>query len=496
MSDFIKDNKELMKEWDYEKNKEIDLNKIRKFSNKKAWWICPKCGYNWYTVISSRTQGHGCPRCSGRVVNDNSNLAVVAPELAAQWHPTKNGKLTPKDVGPYSEKKIWWICKRGHEWEATVSNRYQGRNCKQCSSELRTSFPEQCIMFYLKNYFEIESRTKINNWEVDIYLKDCGVAIEYDGIAYHDRLKLEKRELNKNIAIEKAGIHLIRIKESYDKEGIYDNTIYFKVDHKYTDLKKAICLLIEYLNRLLNKSIRITMDIEKDRNDIYNNYISYEKKNSFAANYPELTQMWNYEKNKNLKPEFFSCMSNKVVFWKCNVCNGEWRSSIINVAKGNRCPYCSGHRVLNGYNDLETLNPILAKEWNYEKNGDLLPSMFTIGSNKMVWWKCKNNHEWRATIARRNKRLVCPYCSGRHRDVLLNENQWLSKYNLAKKYYEQNGDLNIKATYVSSNGEKIGSWIRTQRVNYKNNNLSGKRISLLNKIGMIWKLKPGTKKKN
>jgi rubrerythrin/CDGSH-type Zn-finger protein len=494
MSNLLKENKELIKEWDYLKNHNIDLDKTKEFSNKKAWWICSKCSYNWSASISNRSKGHGCPRCSGRVVSDTNNLAVVAPKLANQWHPTKNGKLTPKDVGPYSEKKVWWICKRGHEWEATVSNRYQGRNCRKCSNELRTSFPEQCIMYYLKDYFNIESRIKINNWEVDILLKDCDVAIEYDGIAYHDRLKLKKREMEKNNAIKKTGIHLIRIKESYDKEGIYNNTIFFKVDHNYTHLKDAILLLIEYLNNLLNKKIKIIVDIENDRNDIYNNYINYEKKNSFAERYPELIKIWNYEKNKNLKPEYFSYMSNKIVFWKCNICNGEWQSSIINISKGNRCPYCSGHKVLKGYNDLETINPTLAKEWNYEKNGELVPSMFTIGSNRTVWWKCQNNHEWRATIARRSKSSMCPYCSGKHKKVALHDEEWLEKYNLVKKYYEKYGNININAKYVTDNGIKLGSWIRTQRVNFKNNNLNNKRIDLLNKVGMIWESKPGAKK--
>ena len=54
MSSFLKDNNKLVKEWNYEKNKDIDINKITLGSNKKVWWICDK-GHEWQAVIASRT---------------------------------------------------------------------------------------------------------------------------------------------------------------------------------------------------------------------------------------------------------------------------------------------------------------------------------------------------------------------------------------------------------------------------------------------------------
>ncbi|TFH13473.1 hypothetical protein E4H04_11890, partial [Candidatus Bathyarchaeota archaeon] len=54
------------------------------------------------------------------------------PELAKQWHPTKNEKMTSYDVTPNSGKKVWWICNQGHEWKATVNNRRNGRGCPGC----------------------------------------------------------------------------------------------------------------------------------------------------------------------------------------------------------------------------------------------------------------------------------------------------------------------------------------------------------------------------
>lgn len=359
--------------FDAKNEKTIDI--IAPYSNKKLCWKCKTCGHVWSASAATRIKGHGCPACSHLVPTKTYNLAIKYPKIAEQWHPTKNGSLTPKDVLPYTMKKVWWMCERGHEWQASPSNRIQGRNCKQCSYEMKTSFPEQCIVFYLSKYYNLKSRTKINGWEADVFLVDYNIAIEYDGIAYHDRLKLEKRESNKDKAFANAKVDLIRIKESKEKSKTEGNTIFFKINHKYTNLQDALSRLIKLLETKTGIHIpKDIINIEKDRLAIYKEYISYEKKNSFEENYPELVTFWNTEKNGDMKPSMFSKMSNKHVWWKCPKCKGEWLESIINIAKGNRCPYCSNHRALPGFNDLQTLYPEISKEWDFERNGNLLPS--------------------------------------------------------------------------------------------------------------------------
>lgn len=65
-------------------------------------------------------------------VTQEYNLQVINPSLAKEWHPKKNGSLTPKDVAPNSNKKVWWICERKHEWAAIVQNRNRGHGCPYC----------------------------------------------------------------------------------------------------------------------------------------------------------------------------------------------------------------------------------------------------------------------------------------------------------------------------------------------------------------------------
>ena len=125
---------------------------------------------------------------------------------------------------------------------------------------------------------------------------------------------------------------------------------------------------------------------------------------------PTLVKEWNFERNNGLTPMDVLPNSNKKVWWKCSK-GHEWQTTIANRNNGSRCPYCSGRYAVKGTNDLQTVNPTLAQEWNYEKNIGLSPMDVTPNSNKKVWWKCSKGHEWQATINNRNKGRGCPQCS-------------------------------------------------------------------------------------
>ena len=135
--------------------------------------------------------------------------------------------------------------------------------------------------------------------------------------------------------------------------------------------------------------------------------------NSLAEVHPELITEWS-EKNLPLTPDDITFGSNKKVWWK-GTCGHEWQTSVKARSNGEKCPICSGARVIAGINDLNTLKPKLASEWS-EKN-EIKPTEVSIGSHKKVIWKCKLGHEWIATVKSRTiNRTGCPYCS--HNKVL------------------------------------------------------------------------------
>jgi len=128
-------NPKLSKEWNLTKNGNLTPNDITPGCSKKVWWKC-KNGHEWQAIVRSRVKGAGCPFCIGLFASEEKNLQVLNPKLAKDWHPVKNGNLTPKDVLPYSKDRVWWRCQKAHDWQATVASRTRGKGCPYCAGKL------------------------------------------------------------------------------------------------------------------------------------------------------------------------------------------------------------------------------------------------------------------------------------------------------------------------------------------------------------------------
>lgn len=140
------------------------------------------------------------------------------------------------------------------------------------------------------------------------------------------------------------------------------------------------------------------------------NRIILEGYNDLASKKPEIVEWWNFEKNKEILPTQISSYSNKIVWWKCPK-GHEFKARINDrVRKGYGCPVCSNRLIIPGINDLKTLRPDLAAEWDYWQN-DIKPTEVSIGSNKKVWWVCARGHRWQANINDRKRGNGCAICS-------------------------------------------------------------------------------------
>ncbi|OAS21362.1 hypothetical protein A8708_31330 [Paenibacillus oryzisoli] len=130
-------NLELAAEWHPTKNGIQSPDNFLVTSAETVWWL-GKCGHEWAEEIKARHYGKKCPKCNFRNVTNEKSLAIKAPQLAQEWHPYKNGVLTPYGVTPGMRKKVWWKCLEcGNEWDDYLFNRSdvparKGRGCRKC----------------------------------------------------------------------------------------------------------------------------------------------------------------------------------------------------------------------------------------------------------------------------------------------------------------------------------------------------------------------------
>lgn len=182
---------ELCKEWDFEKNNLLPTQ-ITKGCNKYAWWKCLICTYNWKARIDSRTYSNSkCPSCSGKIVTEFNNLLITHPNLCKEWHPTKNGNLTPQNVSRCSMIYAWWIClnkKCNNVWRTLIGHRTSGSNCPKCSKSAPISKSGIKWLDELKIPLEYREKELIINskkYRVDAYDCKTNTIYEYFGNFWH-----------------------------------------------------------------------------------------------------------------------------------------------------------------------------------------------------------------------------------------------------------------------------------------------------------------------
>ena len=127
---------------------------------------------------------------------------------------------------------------------------------------------------------------------------------------------------------------------------------------------------------------------------------------------PALAVEWDFEKNCTILPNSVTANDNRKAWWRCAK-GHSWNAVISSRNNGKGCPFCTNRKLLTGFNDLRTIDPKLTLEWDYERNGDLLPENVLAGSHKSVGWICSSGHRWQAKISQRRHGSGCPYCAGK-----------------------------------------------------------------------------------
>lgn len=126
--------------------------------------------------------------------------------------------------------------------------------------------------------------------------------------------------------------------------------------------------------------------------------------------FPTIAAEWDYELNDE-GPETYFSHSNQTVNWICDK-GHPWPARINNRTSSNTgCPYCKNKMVIPGVNDLRTLFPYIADEWDCKKN-ERDPSEYLPSSNYYANWVCSRGHRWKSKIYHRTEGRGCPHCNG------------------------------------------------------------------------------------
>ena len=239
-------NPELAKEWHPTKNGSLTPFDVTLNSGKKIYWICSICKNEFYSIIASRnrlknnSKLFGCPYCNNKKPYINNCLATLRPDLAAQWHPTLNGDLTPFDVTPHSDKIIYWICNNNseHIWKVRIANRTNGTNCPICLIYYHEILCQEIMKkIFNKDFIKYKHsllRNNKNNYplELDCYNEELKINIEYDGKQHYEfpnKFHKTKQEFKNSQQND-------RIKDQWCKDN---NILQIRVSYKY-DTKEEI----------------------------------------------------------------------------------------------------------------------------------------------------------------------------------------------------------------------------------------------------------------
>jgi predicted nucleic acid-binding Zn-ribbon protein len=138
MRSLASEHPQLAKQFDLEANAPLTPDAVPPGTMKVYGWQCDVCGYKWRASVNQRLV-RGCKPCgvkrraAGRAApKPGASFADLFPNVAKEWHPTKNRDLTADQVAPASNKEVWWQCARGHEWSARVASRRQYGQCTEC----------------------------------------------------------------------------------------------------------------------------------------------------------------------------------------------------------------------------------------------------------------------------------------------------------------------------------------------------------------------------
>jgi hypothetical protein len=390
-----------------------------------VWWICAQGkDHVWRASPVNRSRNPGCPFCERRKLSRDNSLAAHEPELAAQWHPTKNGKLKPSDLRANSYRVVYWQCplRKDHVWRAAVALRVKRRTgCRQCvragispESNLRRTHPRVARLWHPTKNGDLLPEHVASGTSRGVWWK-CPEGPDHEWrlsvIQQRDRGCPFCLRLRASVTNSLAVTHPVESRLWHPtKNGSLTprqvlsgsgRQVWWKCpagpDHEW---QTKVSYVHEGTMRGANKGCPFC---QHRRASVTN---------SLASLAPRVARLWDRKKNEGLLPRDVLPGSRREVWWHCrHGPDHSWRGKVDAAVRLGGCPFCLGRR-LSVTNSLRTLFPKLARQWHPTKNRRLEPEDVLPNARERVWWRCPRAHSYSMAVVERTARAQgCPVCA-------------------------------------------------------------------------------------
>lgn len=410
------------------------------------------------------------------MIDKEKSLAYKFPEIANEWHPTKNGDLAACDVSCGSNKKVWWLGTCGHEWETSIKERVRGYGCPICAgkrvyagiNDLESNHPNIAAEWdYTRNHpllpcmvtrkshkqvwwicqnghsykSSVDNRTRgrgcpycssklVTVGQNDLDSQNPSLAKEYslrnkvgaDSMFVNSHTKVWwkcsqcQHEWKATVDSRNRGngcpACAQRMQSSFPEQAIF-----YYVKQTCPDALNRCTSILDCRMELDIYIPSLKIGIEYDGQHWHTDpKVSKREKDKFSICTHKGILLIRISDGIELNPE--NC--NHAISTIDGIDNAiRELGHFIPLPEDINCNR-DRLKITKEYirssqeNSLAVKRPNIVFEWNYQRNGSLTPDMFSEYSMLKVWWKCKNGHEWESTIAHRTKmRANCPYCSNR-----------------------------------------------------------------------------------
>jgi hypothetical protein len=351
---------------------------------------------------------------TNRLPKPGTSLAELRPDLAAQWHPTRNDSRQPVEVTTGSSRKVWWKCPNGpdHEWSSKVSHRVSGAGCPCCAGRQVSvtnsvaSIPELATQWHPTLNGDLRPEDVVAGTRRKLWWK-CPAGPDHEWQATGDKRVRgsgcpfcagARVSVTNSVASipELATQWHPTLNGDLRPEDVVAGTpkkLWWKCpeapDHEWCAFGYA---------RVAGSGCPFCRGL------------AVSATNSLAR-FPEVVAQWHPTRNGDTRPENVIAGSHKTYWWKCSEGpDHEWRAVVEKRTQGSSCPFCLGQRA-SVTNSVASIPEMLA-QWHPTRNGDLRPEDVVAGTHQKLWWKCSKGpeHEWQAIGQSRKKGAGCPFC--------------------------------------------------------------------------------------